>query len=341
MDLKEVWNNAYDAAGKKIPQRVERRLKAILYDDVPTFMELPHARNKEDLISADVAFLGIPWEGLKYPDPWTVLPETASPAPPNSIYYRTGADKSPEAIRKYSIFYSYNHGFGFFPELSRDFKNSLTKVSDIYEAGAIPLVSGGDHAIPYPCVQALAKHTEGNIGIITFDSHFDLYFEPEFSAASQWGRLFDLLPQVDPKNYCSIGIRGLRNQLHEQYVAEELGIQYHTMADVETQGINNIINKALTVAGKDTEALYVSLDIDVVDPAFCPAQKYPEPNGLTSREIISALSQIGKNSLINGFDICCLGPQYDTPTGLSAQLCARLFMEVMATIAWQKNYRKL
>lgn len=362
MNLKEVWNNAYDAAGKKIPQRIERRFKAILYDDVPTFMELPHARSKEDLNSADVAFLGIPWEGLKYPDPWTILPETASPAPSNSIYYRTGADKSPEAIRKYSIFYSYNHGFGFFPELSRNFiifdhlkavdygdvevditkpnislNNCLKKVSDIYEAGAIPLVSGGDHSIPYPCVQALAKHTEGNIGILTFDSHFDLYFEPEFSAASQWGRLFDLLPQVDPENYCSIGIRGLRNQLHESYVAEELGIQYYTMADVETQGITNVIAKALELVGKNTEALYISLDIDVVDPVFCPAQKYPEPNGLTSREIISALRQIGKDRLINGFDICCLGPQYDTPTGLSAQLCARLFMEVMATIAWQKK----
>lgn len=362
MDLKDVWNNANEAAGKKIPQRIERHLKAILYGDVPTFMELPHARSKSDLVSADVAFLGIPWEGLKYPDPWTVLPETASPAPPNSIYYRTGADKSPEAIRKYSIFYSQNHGFGFFPELGRDFiildhlkavdygdvevditkpdislQNCLEKVSDIYKAGAIPLISGGDHAIPYPSVQALAKHIEGNIGIITFDSHFDLYFEPEFSAASQWGRLFDLLPQVDPKNYCSIGIRGLRNQLHEYYVAEELGIQYFTMADIQSQGVTSVIAKALEIAGKDTEALYVSLDIDVVDPVFCPAQKYPEPNGLTSREIISALRQIGKVRLINGFDICCLGPQYDTPTGLSAQLCARLFMEVMATIAWQKK----
>ncbi len=366
MNLKEVWDKAYEAAEKKIPQRVERRLKAILYGDVPTFMELPHARTKKDLFTADVAFLGIPWEGLKYSDPWTILPETASPAPPNSIYYRTGADKSPEAIRKYSIFYSHNHGYGFFPELSRDFiifdhvkavdygdveidikkpetslKNCIEKVSDIYDAGVTPLVSGGDHVVPYPCVQALAKHTEGNIGIITFDSHFDLYFEPEISAASQWGRLFDLLPQVEPENYCSIGIRGLRNQLHEQYIAEELGIQYYTMSDVETQGINNIITKALEITGTNTETLYVSLDIDVMDPVFCPAQKYPEPNGLTSREIISALRQIGMNQRINGFDICCLGPQYDTSTGISAQLCARLFMEVMSTIAWQKRSRKL
>ncbi|MFW9992798.1 MAG: agmatinase family protein [Candidatus Odinarchaeota archaeon] len=365
MNLKKAWDDAYHAAEKAIPQRVERRLKAVLYGDVPTFMELPRAHTKTDLATVDVAFLGMPWEGLKYPDPWTILPATASPASPSSIYYRTGADKAPEAIRKYSVFYSYNHGWGYFPELDRDFiifnhlkgadygdvevdvrdpekslSNCLRKVSEIYETGTIPLIAGGDHAVPYPAVQALADHTEGTIGIISFDSHFDLYYEPEFSAASQWVRLFEL-PKVNPENYCSIGLRGLRNQVHERFVAEKLGIEYYTMADVESQGIKNVIAKALETAGKNTEALYVSLDIDVMDPAFCPAQKYPEPNGLTSREIVSAIRQIGKDKLINGFDICCLGPQYDTPTGLSSQLCARLFMEVVGTIAWQKRDEKV
>jgi len=304
--------------------------------------------------------LGIPWEGLKYLDPWTILPAIATPAPPDSVYYRTGADKAPEAIRKYSLFYSINHNWGYFPELDREFiifnhikavdygdviidvknpdmsmKNSIRKISEIYEAGATPLVSGGDHTIPYPCIRGLMNNIDGNIGIISFDSHFDLYFEEEVSAASQWGPLFEF-SQVNPENFCSIGIRGLRNQLHERFVAEKLGIQYFTMTDVEQEGIQKIIKKALKVV-ENTDALYVSLDIDVVDPAFCPAQKYPEPGGLTSREIISALRQIGKHQLINGFDICCLGPQYDTRTGPSAQLCARLFMEVMATIAWHKS----
>ena len=112
------------------------------------------------------------------------------------------------------------------------------------------------------------------------------------------------------------------------------------MNDDESQGISPIVSKALEIAGKNTKALYVSLDIDVMDPAFCPAQKYPEPNGLTSREIISALRQIGRHKLIQGFDVCCLGPQYDTPTGQSAQLCARIFMEVLATIAWHKRSSK-
>jgi len=357
--LDKVWSDAYNDSKKTIPQRSERRTKAILYGDVPTFMELPHAKKKEDLKGIDVAFVGLPWEGIKLLDPWTILPDTAASAPHDSIYYRTGADKAPEAIRKYSIFYSINHNWGYFPELDKDFiifnhikavdygdvevdvrnpemsiENSIRKISEIYEAGAIPLVSGGDHAIPYPCIRGLMNNMDGNIGIISFDSHFDLYLDEEISAASQWGPLFEF-SQVNPENFCSIGMRGLRNQLHERYVAEKLGVQYFTMADIWQEGIQKIIKKALKVV-ENTDVLYVSLDIDVVDPAFCPAQKYPEPGGLTSREIISAIRQIGKHKLINGFDISCLGPQYDARTGPSAQLCARLFVEVMATIAWQK-----
>ncbi|MFX0085492.1 MAG: agmatinase family protein [Candidatus Hodarchaeota archaeon] len=364
MELKKIWDEVHSQAKKTIPHRVERRLKAILYKDIPTFMELPHARSKDELEGIDVAFLGIPWEGVKYQDPWTTLPDTAASAPPTSIYYRTGADLAPEYIRKYSIFYSLNHGWGYFPELDKELiifnylkavdygdvevdvnypekslKNCIKKISDIYETKTIPLIAGGDHAIPYPAVKSLAAHTSENIGIITFDSHFDLYYEPEFSAASQWGRLFDL-PQVDPKNFCTIGLRGLRSQYHELLVAKRLGIQYFTMADIQKQGIEQIIGKALEIAGNNTESLYVSLDIDIMDPAFCPAQKYPEPSGLTSREIILALRMIGKHKLIKGFDICCLGPQYDTNTGVSSQLCARLFLEVMATIAIQMKEKK-
>ena len=71
--LDKVWADAYQKSNKRIPQRVERRLKAILYGDIPTFMELPHAKKKEDLQDVDVAFVGLPWEGIKLLDPWTIL----------------------------------------------------------------------------------------------------------------------------------------------------------------------------------------------------------------------------------------------------------------------------
>ena len=83
----------------------------------------------------------------------------------------------------------------------------------------------------------------------------------------------------------------------------------------------------------------MSLDIDVLDPVYCPAQKYPEPAGLTSKQIIAALRRIGQQAKIKGFDLCCLGPQYDNRVGTGSHLAARLFVEVMAAIAWSKKTR--
>jgi arginase family enzyme len=78
-------------------------MQDLLYGDVPTFMELPHARRPADMQQADIAFLGMGYEGVKIDSPHTYLPELAAGAGPESIYYRTGADKAPEAVRRYSI----------------------------------------------------------------------------------------------------------------------------------------------------------------------------------------------------------------------------------------------
>ncbi len=86
-----------------------------------------------------------------------------------------------------------------------------------------------------------------------------------------------------------------------------------------------------------TDGVYVSLDIDVVDPVYCPAQKYPEPAGLTSKQVITALRRIGQVAEVRGFDLCCLGPQYDDRVGTGSHLAARFFVEVMAAMAWRRS----
>jgi len=196
----------------------------------------------------------------------------------------------------------------------------------------VPLVIGGDHSTPAPVLAALSQRVKGNIGVIVFDSHYDLSLEPPYYAGSQWAQCFHL-PNIKPTNLVLIGIRGLRHCLYEKYVAEELGIQAFNMHQIEEQGIDEVVNQALERACDGTENLYLSLDIDVMDPSYIPAQKYPEPAGLTTRQMISALRQVGGRRKVAGFDLCCLGPQYDLRTGISSQTCARFFVEVLATIA--------
>jgi agmatinase len=358
---KGIWDAAYQRAANAAPVRVDRRMRDILVGDVPTFMELPHARKPENLTGVDVAFLGMGYEGVKIDSPHTYLPDLAAPAGPDSIYYRTGADKAPEAVRRYSIHYSIHHAYGLFLDYGPDFyvfkhlaavdagdvpvvpgdpetsfDRCQASVSNIVGAGAVPLVCGGDHAITLPVVRGVAAGMTGRLGLIHLDSHYDLCWDPPLFAGSQWAQILQL-PNVDVRNFCQIGMRGLRQVPFEVEVAKSLGHLVCTMTDIDRDGIESVVDRALERACDGTEGIYVSLDIDVVDPVYCPAQKYPEPAGLTSKQVIRALRRIGQSADIKGFDLCCLGPQYDDRVGTGTHLAARLFVEVMAAMAWRRG----
>lgn len=359
MDARKV-RKAFEAGAARAAAaggRPERQMAPVLRDDVPTFMEAPFAATTAELEGAGAAVLGIPYEGVRLLDPTTYAPPLAAPAPDGSVYYRSGADDGPDAIRRYSVFYSLRHGRGYIPEVDRDlviedklrvvdygdvpvepgdveltFLRAHEKLADIIAAGAVPIVFGGDHSIPVPVLQVLAGKLNGKLGIVAFDSHFDLSYEPKYWAGSQWARAFDL-GVVEPRNFVQIGIRGVRESLHDRAVAEELGTHYYTMADVDALGIDAVAQEALEAATAGTEAMYVSLDIDVVDPAH-GGQKYPDPAGLSARELLRALRTLCRGP-IAGFDICCLAPRYDLQGHLS-QLAARAAVEVIAGVARQR-----
>ncbi len=177
--------------------------------------------------------------------------------------------------------------------------------------------------MPYVGVRAVARHRKGKIAVIKFDSHYDLAREPRFWAGSQWMPLMEE-GFIEPESLALVGIRGLRNRTMLHEIAKELGIPYWTLDDIDHRGIEAIIAEAIAKVAANADYVYVSLDLDVIDPAFLPAQKYPEPAGLTAREIVRAICKIAKDGPpICGFDMACLGPDYDL-NGLGAQLAARL-----------------
>jgi arginase family enzyme len=358
-DVRAAWDRAA-AAAAAAGGRPERVMAPILHGTVPTFAETPRACRPSDLAGADVVVLGIPYEGVRLLDPVTYAPPLAEPAPDGSVYYRSGADEGPDAIRRHSVFYSFRHGRGLLPEAGRDlvildrlrvvdygdivvarddveetFVRAHERIADVFAAGAVPVVLGGDHSVPIPVLQVLAGTLRGKLGIVAFDSHFDLSLEPRYWAGSQWARAFEL-GVVDPQNFVLIGIRGGRESLSDKLVADELGIRYFTMADVDELGIAAVAQDALEIAAAGTEALYISVDIDVVDPAH-GGQKYPDPAGLSARELLRAL-RIVSQGRVAGLDICCLAPRYDLQGHLS-QLAARAALEVVAGLALQRPPR--
>ena len=296
-----------------------------------------------DLERAGVVSLGVPYEGVRLLDPSRTRRPGRAGAGGHHLLPQRRRRRAADAIRRHSVFYSLRHGRGLLPEAGRDlvildrlrlmdygdvavvpgdveetFLRAHEKVADILAAGALPIVFGGDHSVPIPVLQVLAGTLTGKLGIVAFDSHFDLSREPKYWAGSQWARAFEL-GVVEPDNFVQIGIRGARESLGDKHVADELGIRYYTMADVDELGIAVVAQEALEAPTAGTEGLSVSLDIDVVGPAH-GGQKYPDPAGLSAREVLRALRVLSRGR-ISGFDICCLAPRYDLQGHLS-QLAA-------------------
>lgn len=356
--IKQAFGEAEQLAQKETSRR-ERVMEAIYYGDTPTFMELPMAYKACDLEGADVAIMGFPYEGITALSPTRSAPPSVSRPPKDSVYWRMGGDLAPEAIRKYSVYYSVEHNRGYFPEIDEDLvmmdhikavdygdvqvdqfdaaetiRRAKEKALDIVNAGAVPIVFGGDHTTPTPILQAVLEKTEKKIGLISFDAHIDLANDPINWASSMWAQTLEI-GKISPKNFVEIGIRGVRNSIFDKNVAERLGHKIYTVDKVKDRGMNAVIDEALELACDGTDGLYVSVDLDVLDPTSFIAQKAPEFWGLTQDEFYTALRKIARKKIV-GFDICELTPDYDV-NGMGAQFCARMAAEVMGGIALRKR----
>lgn len=342
--------------------RRDRRVEDILEGDTPTFMELPLATGPQDLEGVDAAVIGFGYEGITIKTPHLAAPATVSRPPPGSPYWRMGADKAPAAIRTYSLYYSVHHNQGWYPEIdptltifdhiravdygdvpvepadtALTMRRGSDKVGEVVKAGALPIVLGGDHTIPFPTLRGIREQTDARLGVISFDAHLDLSDTPEYWASTEWVKSFEL-GGISPDNFVEIGIRSNRNTYFERLVAEELGIRVYTVDEVKRAGMRSVMEDALARACRGVEALYVSVDIDVMEPGLCPAQKAPEFWGLTVDEMMIAMRHVCAQPLA-GLDICEHTPDYDV-NGMGAQFCARLVVEALAGLAQRKRAAK-
>ncbi len=356
--IKAAFEQAAERAKTRLARR-ERRTEDIYYGDIPTFMELPLARKPEDLQGADAVIMGFGYEGITAKSPSLSAPPTVSRPEPGSVYWRMGADLAPPAIRKYSLYYSVHHNRGYYPEIDKDLvlldyltlldygdvkvvpedteetlRRAEEKVSHIVDAGALPIILGGDHTIPIPTLRAILKKRNKKIGLISFDAHLDLSHTPESWASVEWAKTFEL-GKVSPQNFVLIGIRSNRNTIYEKDVAEELGIRFFTIDEIKETGIKAVMQEAIQLAADGTDGIYVSLDIDVMEPGLVPAQKAPEFWGLTVDEIMVALRMLSREKLV-GYDVCEMTPDYDV-NGMSAQFCARTVVEILGGLALRKR----
>ncbi|HEX3722628.1 MAG TPA: agmatinase family protein [Nitrolancea sp.] len=292
-----------------------------------TFMGVEFLEDMRALGGQDVAFVGVPLD--------------------TGTTYRAGTRFGPLGMRSISSLCS-----GYNPSMGVDLVESLRMVDVgdvsvipanieksfdqidlavhyVHERAVFPVVLGGDHSIGYPDVRGLAPLVDGNVGIIHFDRHSDLseynmdermHGTPFFHATN--------IQNAPPENLVQIGIGGWVGSRDGLRIARERRASVITLEDVDQYGIDRVAEYALEIAWKNAKCVWLSFDIDSVDPAFAPGTGTPEPGGFLPREVLRLIKLITREGLA-GMEVVEVSPPYDV-ADITSLLGSRVIMDVLA-----------
>ena len=213
------------------------------------------------------------------------------------------------------------------------------KVREVAETGAIPIVLGGDHSITWPNATAIAEmRWPQRIGILHFDAHADASIDGYGSLHSHGSPMRRLIESgaVLGKNFVQVGLRGYFPDSETLGWMREHGMRSHFMTEIEERGSEAVIATAIAEALDGPDAIWISLDIDVVDPGLAPGTGTPEPGGMLSRELLRGLRQIAAQVPIAGMDIVEVSPPYDWAES-TAMIANRAALEVISALAKRKE----
>ncbi len=213
-------------------------------------------------------------------------------------------------------------------------------VREIAETGAMPFVIGGDHSLMYPDVAAMADvYGKGNVGVIHFDAHYDAMRFGLGHWLTHGSPIRRLIEQghVKGENFIQVGLRGYAPDGEDLAWMRDQGMRYHFMAEVERHGWDHVMERALTEAKEGgAEYLYISFDMDTIDPAFAPGTGTPEPGGLTPREVFPLVRRLCAETNVVGMEIVELNPLVD-PTYVTPLVANRVAREMITGVAMRKK----
>jgi agmatinase len=260
--------------------------------------------------------------------------------------YRTGARFGPTAIREASLnieSYSFSSGVDIEDlrlhdlgdlHVTGDAEETLKRlekvVTELLDEKKTPALIGGEHTITLGSARAFK---ERNCAIIGFDAHLDLRNEYMNLKTSHTTFMRRLNEQVKPERLIEIGTRAVCRE--ELSYAKKAGINYITANQIRNGGVEDTLKKIESLIG-DVKQIYVTVDLDVLDPAFAPAVQNPEPNGLCSHMFYDLLDGLC-DSRVAAFDVVEVAPNYDN--GNSAVQAARTIFEMLCHIEKAKKKR--
>lgn len=294
------------------------------FADVATFMR---SRRIDLCPEIDIALVGVPFD--------------------IGVNYRSGPREGPSGVREASrLIRAVNPVSGTRPfELCNvadigdapvnplDFAASIEQIAAhfarITEIGARPIAVGGDHTVPLPILRGIVR--DGPVGLLQIDSHpdtFDTLCGTRINHATFMRRAVEE-ELIDPARVVQLGLRGSRFGPDDIAMGQQMGFTVITYDDFEEMGRDAAVERMTRVLG--TGATYVTVDIDGLDPSFCPGTPVPEIGGLTPRDVQVLLRALRGVDVV-GSDICEVAPCYD-PTGITQVTAANLMFELLCITA--------
>jgi len=297
---------------------------------ITTFARQLHTR---DVSGADVAIVGVPFD--------------------SGTSHRSGTRFGPRKIREMSmLLWGYNNPLGVAPfkalrvidygdvdvvpvDIEDTFAAIEREVGAILDAGATVVTLGGDHSIALPLLRAHARR-HGRLGVVHFDSHPDTwnseFGDKPYSHGTPFRRAIEE-NLIDTSAYIQIGIRGPTSGAGDLQDARDLGARVITIDEAMAIGVPAVLEE---IHGKAAgKKVYLSFDIDAVDPAFAPGTGTPEVGGFTSYDALQLVRGLQGLNLV-GFDLVEVSPPYDHGD-ITAILASNIAFEFLSLIALKKG----
>jgi agmatinase len=298
-----------------------------------TFSALPYTQDPAELEGVDLAIVGAPTDDLVSDGPGARfgprgIRSASCPAGPH-LEAKIDAFEELRAV-----------DYGDAPVLPADAARSHEAiertVGEVVAAGAIPIVLGGDHSIAEPDIRACsAKH--GPLGLVHFDTHTDTGTEVFGVEVSHGTPMYRLVEQghVDPSRYAQIGLRGYWPGEKEFNWQRKNGITALFMHEIRDRGIEAVAGEAVEALGSGPT--FISVDVDVLDPAFAPGTGTPEPGGMTSADLLWACRELAARLEIVGADVVEVIPTGVGSADLTCLVADRIVREIATGIAIRRR----
>ncbi len=224
-------------------------------------------------------------------------------------------------------------------EIERSLKALENSVERVATSGAIPLILGGDHTIALPDVAGVARARGwGRVSVIHFDAHADTG-NIEFGSLLGHGQPMRRLIESGAARgdrFLQIGLRGYWPPPDTLDWMAGQGMRSFEMTEIVARGLDKVLDEAFEIAMDDCDSVFLSVDIDVVDPGMAPGTGTPEPGGLTSRQLLDAVRRVCLELPVSGIDIVEVSPPYDH-ADITVLLAGRVALEGLSGIAARRS----